>query len=442
MHNAVMNDRAGASRPGRAVSGEPGGRSALRALLARFAVLGGIAAQMSQALGSLLLQVLAARLLGADGLGAFAVLYGLIVMATAVCTGFVGDSLTVLDRQRRDIRSALQAWLLVLAAAGALVAALVAVLGGFLDAVGAVLFGAATAVFLVEDALRRLLMADLRFWRIVAVDLASLAGSLITLLAVALSGGTIGLGTLMLSLLVGQLVASAVAVALLPAGERWLAPPVPGALRAVAGYGSWRAAQQFLRPGMLTAVRLLVVGLAGLAAMGTLEAARIYTAPLLLVVAGATSFLFASYASGDGDPRALLRRADRGVLALFGGTAVLSAIAVVAMGVAAPLLIGDSIQLSVVSVVGWCAYSVAVAAVAPYGALAAVRRRQGAVVGLRVVELVLSLVAVTVLLAVGAGSEYVPLALAVCTLAGGVAVRQLLLVRGTEVADGTGHTDS
>lgn len=442
MDNAVMNDRAGASRPGRAVSGEPGGRSALGALLARFAVLGGIAAQMSQALGSLLLQVLAARLLGADGLGAFAVLFGLIVMATAVCTGFVGDSLTVLDRQRRDIRSALQTWLLVLASGGALVAFAVAVLGGFLDPIGAVLFGAATAVFLMEDALRRLLMADLRFWRIVAVDLVALAGSLITLLVVAASGGAIGLGTLMLSLLIGQLVASGVAVALLPAGERWLAPPVRGAIRTVAGYGSWRAAQQFLRPGMLTAVRLLVVGLAGLAAMGTLEAARIYTAPLLLVVAGATSFLFASYASSDAEPRALLRRADRSVLALFGGTALLSAIAVLAMGVAAPLLIGDSIQLSAVSVAGWCAYSVAVAAVAPYGALAAVRRRQAAVVGLRVIELVLSLIAATVLLAVGAGSEYVPLVLAGCTVAGGVAVRQLLLVRGTEVADGARHTDS
>src|SRR6478752_3202786 len=294
MDNAVMTDRAGAGRPGGPFSGGPGGRSVLRSRLARFAVLGGIAAQMSQALGSLLLHVLAARLLGADGLGAFAVLFGLIVMATAVCTGFVGDSLTVLDRQRRDIRSALQTWLLVLALGGALAAIAVAVLGGFLDPVGAALFGAATAVFLVEDALRRLLMADLRFWRIVAVDLVALGGSLITLLVVAASGGTIGLGTLMLSLLLGQLVASVVAVGLLPAGERWLAPPVRGAIRTVAGYGSWRAAQQFLRPGMLTAVRLLVVGLAGLAALGTLEAARIYTAPLLLVVAGATSFLFAS----------------------------------------------------------------------------------------------------------------------------------------------------
>src|SRR6478752_8997892 len=120
MDSTVTTDRAGASRPGRAVSGRRGRLSTLQSGLgARLAVLGGISAQLSQALGSLVLQVVAARMLGADGLGAFAVLYGVIIMATAVCTGFVGDSLTVLDRGRGDIRAALQNWLLVLSLAGA-----------------------------------------------------------------------------------------------------------------------------------------------------------------------------------------------------------------------------------------------------------------------------------------------------------------------------------
>lgn len=443
MGAAVMNDRAGASRPGRAAAGassRAAGRSRLRSLGGRLAVLGGIAAQMSQALSSLVLQVVAARLLGAEGLGAFAVLYGLIVMATAVCTGVVGDSLTVLDRGRRDIRSALQAWLVALSLAGAGVAYTVAVIGGFLDPASAVVFGAATAVFLVEDALRRLLMAGLRFWRIVLVDLVSLVGSLATLVGVALSGGTIGLGTLMLSLLVGQAIAIVAAVVLLPAAERWLAPLRPGAFGTVAGYGSSRAAQQFLRPGTLTAMRLLVVGVSGLAAVGGLEAARIYTAPLLLVVGGATSFLFASYAAGrERDSRALLRRADRGVLALFAGTAVMSAIAVAGMGVAGPLLTGDTIALSAASVIGWCAYAVLLAAAAPYGALAAVRRRQAAVLGLRAAELVLTLAAVAGLLLAGGDPVFVPLVLAGCALAGGVAIRQLLLVRGSGVTDEAGQ---
>ena len=98
-----------------------------------------------------------------------------------------------------------------------------------------------------------------------------------------------------------------------------------GAIGAVSAYGSWRAAQQFIRPGMLTAVRFIVVAVAGLAATGALEAARIYTAPMLLVVSGASSFLFASYASSTGSQspaqsRRAARRADRGVLGLFGAT--------------------------------------------------------------------------------------------------------------------------
>ena len=96
-----------------------------------------------------------------------------LAMATGVCTGFVGDTLTVLDRGRRDIRAALQNWLLVLSLAGAAVAYLIAVLGGFLTAGSALVFAGATAVFLIEDALRRLLMANLRFWRIVAIDMRS-----------------------------------------------------------------------------------------------------------------------------------------------------------------------------------------------------------------------------------------------------------------------------
>ena len=137
----------------------------------------------------------------------------------------------------------------------------------------------------------------------------------------------------MLALLVGQSVAIVVAVALLPAAERWLAPLVAGRVGAVAGYGSWRAAQQFLRPGMLTAMRLLVVGVAGLATMGALEAARIYTAPMLLVVSGAARSCSPPTPPATArQSRALLRRADRGVLGLFGGTVAMSVVAVAGHG--------------------------------------------------------------------------------------------------------------
>ena len=426
--NATAGNVMGHGAPGASRTCRKGARMPLQ-------VLGGVSAQMSQAFGSLLLQVVAARMLGADGLGAFAVLYGLIVMATAVCTGFVGDSLTVLDRSGPAIRSALQFWLLLLSAAGALVGFLVGWLGGFLTPGQAVVFAAATAVFLVEDILRRLLMADIRFWRIVVVDLAGLAGSVATLInAAVLTGGEIGLGTLLLALLIGQLVAGAVAIGMLPATERWLAPMRAGAVRSVADYGSWRAAQQFIRPGLLMAVRLVVVAVAGLAATGGLEAARIYTAPLLLVVSGASSFLFASYASTTVEKSAgLMRRADRGVLGLFAATIAMAIIAVLGIGLLGPLLTGGSIELSVVAVIGWCAYAVSVAAVTPYGALAAVRRRQAAVLLLRTADSVLSLAAVVAMLMLGGSVDWVPVVLAAGSLAGGIAIRQILL------APGTGH---
>src|SRR6478752_5804805 len=189
-----------------AATSAPNSDTPSRSRRSRLAVLGGVAAQLSQALGSLLLQVVAARMLGAEGLGAFAVLYGLVIMATAVSTGLVGDSLTVLDRGRRGIRAALQTVLLAVAGLAALVAYLVSWVGGFLPPAQAGLFAAATAVFLVEDIMRRLLMADLRFWRIVLVDLAALAGSLATLIVAAwLQDGGIGLGTVILALLIGQL---------------------------------------------------------------------------------------------------------------------------------------------------------------------------------------------------------------------------------------------
>lgn len=58
-----------------------------------------ILAQVWQAAGSFALQVIAAHLLGAPGLALVSLCLGVIVLATAVSSGVVGDSLTVLDRR-------------------------------------------------------------------------------------------------------------------------------------------------------------------------------------------------------------------------------------------------------------------------------------------------------------------------------------------------------
>lgn len=383
-----------------------------------------VAAQGSQSIGSLVLQVLAARGLGAEGLGKFGLLYGTLVVATAIATGFVGDSMTVLDRSRAPIRAALQGWLGLIAVGCALLAVAISWGTGFVERPTALAFGAATLVFLLEDAVRRLLMANLKFWRIVAVDLASLLGALVVLVAVP----GISLTELFVALTVGQLLAAAVGIVVLPAHERWLAAPLPADFGAVAHYGWYRGLQQAVRPTLLSLVRWAVIAIVGLAAAGELEAARVYAAPALLAVAGVNSFLFANYAKEATKPMSrALREADRGVLLLVAIIAVLSVIAVVAMPVLAPLLVGDDFSLSTVAVAGWLAYTVSVAAVSPYGALAAVRGHQGAVLLIRILDSLASLALVAALVWVLRSAEWVPVGLTLGSLAGGLALRLSVL---------------
>ena len=140
-----------------------------------------------------------------DGLGEFAVLFGVIVVATAVSSGFVGDSLTVLDRRRSSVRAGLQWWLAMLALGAGVIGVAVAVLAGFLSPAEAVAFGLATGHFLVEDTLRRLLMATMQFWRIVFVDIAAMVASLAVVVVAAAKDG-VTLGVMLFALAVGQVV--------------------------------------------------------------------------------------------------------------------------------------------------------------------------------------------------------------------------------------------
>ncbi len=401
--------------------------------------LGAVCAQVSQAGASLVLQLLAAHALGIAGFGAFAILYGVIVLLTGFVTGFVGDSLTVLDRSERRIRSALQGWLLILSFSAALGGGFVLALTGLISIPEAWLFAGATAAFVLEDALRRLLMAQLRFWRIVIMDGFALVGSLLAL-AVASMGGPLTLGSFLMALGVGQLAGIVVGIVLQPRAERYVVAFVRGGYRQVAGYGSWRAAQQAVRPALLTCVRTLVFAVLGLAATGQLEAARIYVSPTLLFVSGLSSFLFASFASSrDARLAVLLRRADHGVFTLLAATVVIGGVSILLLPLLGGVITGD--QLDVLTVVGWVAYSASVAAVTPYGALAAVRGRQAAVLGLRVADSLLSLLLAALLLVGGASVALTPLALAVGSLLGGLAIRWFLLRRPASDSRDPGHAE-
>ncbi|WP_134741402.1 hypothetical protein [Nocardioides sp. 503] len=389
---------------------------------------GAVASQATLALGSFLLQLLAARALGADGLGVFAMLLGSVIVATSVSSGLVGDPLTVLDRQDPAIRAAL-ARLAVVTVAGATTAAFALTWGlGLLPPRTAALFAAATGAFMAADLLRRTMMACQRFWRLVHVDVCALLAGLSLL--VLLSRGQLTVDSFLAALLVGQLVACTASLRSLPRAERSLPTRAPGGLRAVLSFGSWRAVQQLVRPTTLNLVRWLVLVAAGQAAVGELEAARLLAAPAMMFVQGVGSYLFASYAAGRDEPMsALLRRADRGAAALLAACAVVAVVATACTGLVGPVLTGGRFELAPLAVLGWAVYAASCAVVLPYGTLAAVRGDQAEVFGLRVADSLAGLGATAVaLLWVGLPIWAAPWLLAAGSVAAGAACRQRLLV--------------
>jgi O-antigen/teichoic acid export membrane protein len=384
-------------------------------------------AQVWQATASFGLQVAAAHLLGARGLGQLALCLGVIILTTAVTSGFVGDALTVLDRHDRGVRAGLQWWAGVLALVGPGVAGVVLWSVGVLEPAAAVWFVGAAALFQIEEVARRLLMATLRFWRLVIVDSVALVVVMVSLVVVSLVG-TVTLGTFFLGIAAGQLAGLVVALALAPARERALVSLRGARIREVASFGGWRGAQVSVNPGVFTAMRVLVVAVAGAAALGQVEAARIYVAPALLAIQGIGSYLLASYARDRSLPlRALVSRASRSAMVLAGGALALGVLLFAATPVVGPWVTGGSFTLPAVTVLGWAVYAAATATLQPYVSLAAARGRQRAALAVRLVDGFVSLATLAVLLAVGLPYEATPFVLAVGPVVGGLITRAVVL---------------
>jgi O-antigen/teichoic acid export membrane protein len=387
---------------------------------------GALAGQVTLALSSFVLQVGASRELGAAGFGTFSLLLGAIVMATALTTGLLGDSLTVLDRRDPAIRAALFRL-------GAVLVTVLSAIGfglarAELSVATAALFALALAAFVSADLGRRLLMANLRFWSLVLVDSAGFVAMLAFLVACHLTG-SLSLDHFLVALTIGQAVAGLLALTRLPAGERTPELRGRGDWRAVVGYGSWRAVQQFVRPAMLNAARWVVLVLAGAAAVGELEAARVFVAPAMLLVQGFGSYLFSSYAADRAQgPRALLGRADRAATIMLAGSAAVGVAAALLLPRLGSVLTADKYQLSLVATLGWACYAASCAAVLPYGSLAAVQGKQHWVLVVRVVDSALALTLVVVaLMVVGVGTHWMPWLLSVGSFFGGLLCRQVLL---------------
>lgn len=391
-------------------------------------VVGAVAAQFSQAAGSFLLQVLAARLLGKEGLAVFAVLSGLVVLATAVVSGFVGDSLTVLDRSVASVRAGLQWWLVVLSTGVALIASVALWGSHYLTPWEAITFGTSGAAFVAEDSFRRLLMATMRFWAIVVVDTVSLVGSVGWVAIIHATSGDVTLATLLESLLVGQVAAMAVAAFLLPPSDRWWARRVTADRRHVFVYGKWRALQVSVRPAMLAVMRVIVVAGIGRAAYGELEGARLFVAPAILAVNGASSYLFARFArTKDAATSRLLRQSDIGVVVLAVASLALGVVAALLVPTLGGAMVGKDFDLDRWSVFGWSVFAAATAAATPYGVLAAVRGRQGATLMVRLADAVCSLVGVAVAMQLAWSGRTVPYVLAASALLGGLGIRMLIV---------------
>lgn len=390
----------------------------------RSRAVGGIAAQGSQAMVSFVLQIVAVRALDLSGFGRFTVLYGFIVLATAIASGIVGDPATVLDRHDRRIRAGLQFWWLLTGLCGGLAVLVGSVLSGQLELRTALCFGLAVALFLWEDTLRRLLMANLVFWRIVAVDLSGLAGTVLVVVVLP----TIDLAGLLLALAAGQLIAAVVALLLIPRHDRYLVAPRAPAIRTVIGYGSWRTVYRSLRPATSSLVMVGCGAVVGLAAVGDLGITRTYMAPAALIVSGVSSVLFADYASRRDQPlRSLLATADRNALVLLVTIAGLGLVAAAAFGTLGPLLLGRPDLPPVVLVLGWAGFSAAIAMGSPYSELASVRGRHTRVVPFRVAEAVLSVAAAMLVAALTGETTWVPAAMAAVTLVSSLAIRRFVI---------------
>lgn len=391
--------------------------------------LSAVSAQAAQAIVSFALQIVVARLLGIDQLGRFAILYGIIIVATAVITGLVGDSLVVLDRADRAVRAGLQSLLIAAAGCLAIGAALVVAITGFGTAAESVLLGLALATFGTEEIIRRLLMAHLRYERVILADLSGFVVVLVVVATAELSG-VLSLAVVLGALSAGQAMGCLVGWRLVPSVDRRLVGFRGAAWRKVLAYGAWRALQQVLRPSLYTVVRLLVLTVAGVSAVGLLEAARTYTSPLTLMVGGLSSFLFVRYADQrKSGATGTLRDADRAVAGLVGVSIVLSVVAFALAPLVTPLLFG--VEVDRVAVVAWLVYGLSVAVATPYGALGAVAGQQASVFLIRLGDTVLAVIAAGSMLLLGAPSSSIPLGLAVASALGGLCLRRLVAGRAS-----------
>lgn len=396
-----------------------------------------VAAILSQGIvagSSLVLQLIALRELGTDGLGAFAVLFGILITINSVQSGWLGDSLTVLDRFDPGIRRALvrsQVTIVVLVFVFSTVLSL-PVAG--VDRTTAVLFGLASVAWVIEETMRRLLIARREFWKLVANDAAFACGSFGLVGFVLVTGGTFTLETLVVALLAGAIVSIGLGVTQLPTVELSRGMLGPSRMRDVASFAVWRSAQVGLRPGSQALVRAIVIGAASYEALGQLEAARLLLAPVLTVVNGAGVYLLPTYSTQAKSGKRFRPAVPIAMLVVGALAAAYGAFAIVLRSPLTDLLTDETAAISIASLLAWTLYSVGFGAGVPVGNALVARGRSRLAFNVRVID-ALAGVAVAAIFAVAGLVEWVPLGLAIGTFLGAaLLLRRLGLLPAPDAA--------
>jgi O-antigen/teichoic acid export membrane protein len=395
--------------------------------------MGAVAAQGVQTSASFALQVAAARTLGPAGYGTFTVLLGILILMSALMAG-LRDAAIVLERSDPAIRGALwvaQILSAILAAFGAGVSA--SLLG--LTAPDNLIFALLVAVWVFEEAGRRIFMARLEFWPLVGNDIIYALSALGTLLAVRVAGADLTLGSFLAAMAVGSGVSFLSAIVQLPRHEFRRGAVSWSGLRQVAAFALWRSAHGLTRPGSMLIGRLLIAQVASAAALGRLEAARLLIAPGQVLVGAMGTYLVPVYANRMRQGSWSLRSVRRATVLIVMVTGVYALLAVAFAQPLSALFAGRSFEVGRFTVAAWSVFAIASAASVPAGAVLIAGRRARWLFAARALDACAGVVALGVLVVLFSPSV-APFGLAAGAALGAVVVWRRAAEAGASTATG------
>lgn len=355
-----------------------------------------VAVQFQNAAGSLILQGVAGRTLGARGFGGYALLIGVLVTITTVQTSWVGDSLTVFDRFERRIRGAILISIIGTVSAGALIAMVICAAMGVTGPGGVAMFGLMVALWLLEETGRRIFTARMEFWRLFLNDSCYLVVSLATVLVALETGVHSSLPLLLGAMSVGAAASIVLARLQLTGAEYVRAPLRDSAIREIIPFAWWRSIQAGIRPAALLAARVMIVAFTSPAVLGGIEAARVLLSPGINLVAGAGSYLLSGFAKAAREGRPMRTIQSLRACAVLGVvTLVFGVAALVFVGKLGHLLTDGKFAVNRVALVGWAIYAFLFGCTMPLASLAITRKQSRFVCAVRGVESLIGLLVLT-----------------------------------------------